>query len=286
MKRDEGESAPVQLFPQAEQLDREILFLALFCVLRKRKECSYVYRLQKKRRKQKMTELLNTMAEMIQQHMWIAPILSFLAGIITSFTPCSLSSVPMAIAYIGGSAAEDKRKALKLSLTMALGMALTFGIFGSLASALGHLLHTVGRWWFLLLGVIMILMALQIWNILQVLPHMHFHGKITKKGYLGALGAGVLSGVFASHCATPVMIALLAMAAQAGNALWGVFLLALYAVGHSGLLVLAGTSYGVVERWLQDPKYARISDRLRKVLGVVILVMGLLLIWLAFAPGD
>ena len=48
-----------------------------------------------------MTELLNTLAEMIQRHMWIAPVLSFFAGIITSFTPCSLSSVPMAIAYIG-----------------------------------------------------------------------------------------------------------------------------------------------------------------------------------------
>ena len=94
MKRDEGESAPVQLFLKAEQLDREILLLALFCVLRKRKECSYVYRLQKKRRNQEMTELLNTLAEMIQQHMWIAPILSFLAGIITSFTPAPCPVCP------------------------------------------------------------------------------------------------------------------------------------------------------------------------------------------------
>ena len=74
-----------------------------------------------------MTQWLNSIAQMIQDNMWIAPVLSFFAGILTSFTPCSLSSVPMAIAYIGGSAAEDKKKALKLSLTMALGMALTFG---------------------------------------------------------------------------------------------------------------------------------------------------------------
>ena len=100
-----------------------------------------------------MTQWLNSIAQMIQENMWIAPVLSFFAGILTSFTPCSLSSVPMAIAYIGGSAAEDKKKALKLSLTMALGMALTFGIFGSLASVLGHVLHEIGRWWFLILGV-------------------------------------------------------------------------------------------------------------------------------------
>lgn len=231
-----------------------------------------------------MTQWLNSIAQMIQENMWIAPVLSFFAGILTSFTPCSLSSVPMAIAYIGGSAAEDKKKALKLSLTMALGMALTFGIFGSLASVLGHVLHEIGRWWFLILGVIMVLMALQIWNVIHVVPHHHFHGKIGKKGYAGALAAGVLSGVFASHCATPVMIALLAMAAQAGNALWGVFLLALYAIGHSVLLVLAGTSYGVVERWISDPKYAKVSDLLRKLLGVLILLMGIFLFVLVFSP--
>ena len=151
---------------------------------------------------------------------------------------------------------------------------------------LGHVLHEIGRWSFSDPGSDHgSTMALQIWNVIHVVPHHHFHGKIGKKGYAGALAAGVLSGVFASHCATPVMIALLAMAAQAGNALWGVFLLALYAIGHSVLLVLAGTSYGVVERWISDPKYAKVSDLMRKLLGVLILLMGIFLLFvLAFSP--
>ncbi|MGI6006718.1 MAG: cytochrome c biogenesis CcdA family protein [Ruminococcus sp.] len=232
-----------------------------------------------------MTEILNTLAELIQNHIWIAPVLCIVAGVITSFTPCSLSSVPVVIAYISGSAGDNQKKALKLSLTMALGMALTFGAFGTLASVLGHLLHGIGMWWHLLLGAIMILMALQVWGVISLIPEHHCHtANTTRKGYAGALAAGVLSGVFASHCATPVMIALLALAAESGNTLWGIFLLALYAVGHSILTVVAGTSYSRVEKWLNDPAYEKISRRLRIVLGIVIFCIGILMVYFAFLP--
>ncbi|MBS6195662.1 MAG: cytochrome c biogenesis protein CcdA [Clostridiales bacterium] len=268
-----------------------------------------------------MTEWLNILAEMIQDYLWIAPVLAFIAGVIVSFTPCSLSSVPMVIAYIGGSAKNNTRKAFRLSLTMAAGLGVTFLIFGSLASALGHLLHEIGFWWYLFLAVVMILMALQIWGVIHIIPHhphdygrgtehgkhgcechdhhhehVHEHPvdcsesegkcrcgpKVSKRGYLGALLAGMLSGAIASHCSTPVMIALLAMAAQSGSTLWGIFLLAMFALGHSILLILAGTSYSVVERWMYDPKYEKISRNLRTVMGVVILLIGIAMLYLAF----
>ena len=124
-----------------------------------------------------MTHCLNTLANLIQQYIWLAPVLALLGGLVTSFTPCSLSSVPMVIAYIGGSAKNDTKKAFRLSLTMAGGLALTFLIFGSLASVLGHYLHEIGAWWYGILGIIMVLMALQIWGVIRILPnHPHDHG--------------------------------------------------------------------------------------------------------------
>lgn len=60
----------------------------------------------------------------------------------------------MVIAYIGGSAKNDTKKAFRLSLTMAGGLALTFLVFGSLASVLGHYLHEFGAWWYGILGVV------------------------------------------------------------------------------------------------------------------------------------
>ncbi|NCB91141.1 MAG: cytochrome c biogenesis protein CcdA [Clostridia bacterium] len=274
-----------------------------------------------------MTEWLNLLAEMIQRYRWIAPLLALAAGLLTSITPCSLSSIPMAIAYVGGSAKKDTKKAFRLSLTMAVGLALTFLVFGSLASVIGHYMHEIGTWWYVFLGIIMILMALQIWGVIHIIPnhphdygkgnpheehgcechdHSHHHEhehehkhehpthcdeaggqchcgpKVSKRGYLGALLAGMLSGAVASHCSTPVMIALLAMAAQSGSTFWGIFLLAMFAVGHSILLVAAGTSYSVVEGWMYNPKYEKISKNLRTIMGVLILVIGFAMIYMAF----
>lgn len=45
---------------------------------------------------------LSQIAEMIGRNLWFAPLLALLAGILTSVTPCSLSSVPLIIGYVGG----------------------------------------------------------------------------------------------------------------------------------------------------------------------------------------
>ena len=62
---------------------------------------------------------------------------------------------------------------------------------------------------------------------------------------------------------------------------WGIFLMVMFAIGHSVLLVTAGTSYSVVERWMYDPKYEKISKTLRTVMGVLILLIGVAMIYLA-----
>ena len=82
-----------------------------------------------------MNGILDTLAEIMRNNLWAAPLLSLFAGIITSFTPCSLATVPMLLACVGASKAGPK-KAFRLSLTMAFGMAVTFGIFGSVASVI------------------------------------------------------------------------------------------------------------------------------------------------------
>lgn len=226
-----------------------------------------------------MNEWLEMIARLLDQNMWVAPLLCLAAGVITSFTPCSLSTIPMVLTYVGATAKEDTGRAFSVSLTMAFGMACTFGVFGSAASALGHVMHHAGEWWSILLGILMILMALQTWGVIHIIPHVHLEGDRKKKGYAGAFFTGALGGVFASHCATPVMIALLAMVARADRgAWWGVFLMVLYAAGHSVLMVAAGTAYSSMGAFIEDPRYVKAGNILRIVLGFVILAVGLVII--------
>ena len=53
----------------------------------------------------------------------------------------------------------------------------------------------------------------------------------------------------------------------------------LYALGHSVLLIGTGIGYSYVERIAEDPRYAAAGKWLRRILGVVILAVGLLLIF-------
>lgn len=226
-----------------------------------------------------MNELLAALAGIMADNVWAAPLLSLAAGIITSFTPCSLAAVPMLLACVGATPSNQKR-ALRLSLTMALGMAVTFGLFGSVASVIGHKMHEAGHWWTILMGILMVLMALQVFGLIHVIPHIHVSETMTKKGYAGAFLTGALGGVFASHCAIPVMVALLALVAELGrNAWWGILLMILYALGHSVLLIASGVGYSYVEKMIENPRYESAGKWLRRILGVIILAVGLLLIF-------
>jgi len=188
---------------------------------------------------------LNTLGTLISESVWLAPLLAVLAGVLTSFTPCSLSSIPLVIGYVGGTGTEPK-KAFHLSLVFAAGSAITFTILGTLASLAGRLIGTSASWWYLALGILMVLMALQTWEIFNFIPSTYLLSKNTRRGYVGALIAGILGGIFSSPCATPVLVALLAIVAGKGSVAWGMLLLLLYSIGHGALTIFAGTSVGFV----------------------------------------
>lgn len=49
-----------------------------------------------------MSEILESMAGFIEGSSLVASIIAFMAGILTSFTPCSLSTVPLVIGVVSG----------------------------------------------------------------------------------------------------------------------------------------------------------------------------------------
>jgi cytochrome c biogenesis protein CcdA len=150
-----------------------------------------------------LNQWLDVLSAAIKANTWLAPFLAFLAGALTSVTPCSLTSVPLVIGYVGGTGGKDTKRAFLLSVVFALGMAFTFTVLGTAASLLGRLMQGTGSWWYLLLGVLMVLMALQTWEIFNFIPGTHAISKSTKRGFAGAFLAGILGGFFSSPCATP-----------------------------------------------------------------------------------
>ena len=170
---------------------------------------------------------LSQMAEVIGNNMWLAPLLALLAGILTSVTPCSLSSVPLIIGYVGGVGEKNTKKAFAYSAVFSFGTAVTFVTLGIVATSAGKLMGTSSPVWYIILGVLMVLMALQTWEVFSFIPSINLISKSKKRGFIGAFLAGILGGIFSSPCSTPVLIALLAIVAGEGNLIWGILLMLL-----------------------------------------------------------
>ena len=224
---------------------------------------------------------LEQLSMTIGQSGWIAPFLAFLAGILTSVSPCSLSVLPLIIGYVGGSDVKGLR-AFGISLTFAFGTAITLTVLGTLAALAGSALSGIGSWWYLAAGVLMVLMALQIWEVYTFIQPTAFFSKSKARGYTGALLAGLLGGLFASSCATPVLMALLTVVISQDNLLWGVVLLFCYALGNGLLIVIMGTSLGAVQQLKQSKNYAAFTRISRIVMGFVVLLLGLWFFYMGF----
>ena len=124
----------------------------------------------------------------------------------------------------------------------------------------------------------MVLMALQTWDIINFIPSTNLISKNTRKGYIGALLSGILGGIFSSPCATPVLIALLAVLTTSDSLLYGIMLLLFYSVGHGVLTVISGTSMGFVKK-LRKGKATVVA---KTILGLLILAVGLYMFYLGF----
>lgn len=225
---------------------------------------------------------LQSLSRLITESFWLAPLIAVLAGVLTSFTPCSLSTIPLVMGYVGGTKQRDTKRSFLLSVTFALGMAVTYTALGVIASTLGGMIGAASDWWYIVLGVLMALLALQTYGIFNFIPSTYLVSKNKKRGFIGAFLAGILGGVFSSPCSTPVLVALLAIVAGSGSILWGTLLLLLYSIGHGTLTVIAGTSVGFVQKLSASEKYGKLSKALNIVLGTLLLLIAFYMFYLGF----
>ncbi len=229
-----------------------------------------------------MEALLERLAEAAVQSVWFAPLLVLLAGMLASLMPCSLPTVPLVIAYVGGSAEKDGKKAFFYSLAFAAGSAVSFVCLALIAVTAGRLLGIYSRAWLIFLACLMFAMAFQVWEIVNFIPSSNLLSKNSFTGFAGAFAAGLLAGIFSSPCSTPVLIALLSVIAAKESIVRGTALMLCYSLGHGFLAVVAGSSVGFVQKLSESRRYGTFSAVLKYAMGTVILLTGIYMLYLAF----
>ena len=104
-----------------------------------------------------------------------------------------------------------------------------------------------------------------------------------RKGLLAALLLGLIFGIALGPCTFAFMAPMLAVTFRmaSGQMLYGVLLLVMYGLGHCSVIVLAGTSTELVQRYMNWNEKSKGALILKKVCGILILLAGLYLIWKA-----
>lgn len=221
-----------------------------------------------------LANLLANVERLITTQPLLAVPVVFLGGLVTALNPCVLASIPLAIGFVGGYAkGRSKSYALLLALFLFLGIAAAFTALGMVASLAGTLFGTTSRFWPILIIIVCVVMGGQILffpNFELPMPH-----GITPKagGVVGAFLLGALTGVIATPCAMPVLAVLLSYVAAKGNVLYGGLLLFTYALGHSVLVLVAGSSMGIAEAMVNSKGLKRASTILKKASGVLLLLV-------------
>ena len=81
-----------------------------------------------------------------------------------------------------------------------------------------------------------------------------------------------------------LLVVLLAYLAGSGASLaWGALLLLVYGLGHSVLVIVAGTSVGLAKSLLASRRLATATAWLRRGAGLVIVGVGLFFAWQAYS---
>jgi len=229
-----------------------------------------------------METILEHFAALLEQSSVFAPFLAAAAGVLASFRPCSLVSVPVVIGIVNGGKCQSTSQSFWLSVTFALGNAITFTALGVIVSSAGIMMNLSGRWWYIFLSILMFAMALQTWGVINIIDNVCKVPKYKFTGYFGALAAGVLSGLAASPCATPVLLVLLGMLASNTDLANATFLMLCYSLGHGALTVITGTSL-TFARELCEKSQNRFFEQIRKiVLGLIMVALGVYMLTLMF----
>lgn len=199
----------------------------------------------------------------------------FVLGILLAFTPCVLPMVPILSGIIVGQRSLSSTKAVKLSISYVLGMAITYAVAGMVAGWLGSTIQTIMQRPSIIIAFssIFVVMALSLFGIFEWRIPTSLNNKLNKlshqksrQSHISVALMGILSALVVSPCVTAPLIGVLAYIGQSGQAFMGGLILFIMALGMGVPLILVGVGYGSLL-----PKTGPWMIRIKHLFGIMMI---------------
>jgi cytochrome c-type biogenesis protein len=227
-----------------------------------------------------LEELLTYLSATLTQSLFIALLGAFLWGVISILlSPCHLASVPLLVGFLTMQAKSGSKRAFQLSLLFSIGVLMSIALLGVITASAGRILGDLGRTGNAVVALIFLVFGFYLMDLLKLewnQPRM----AARFRGGPGAFIFGLLFGAALGPCTFAFMAPVLGVVfsragSHPGNALG---LLGAFALGHCGVIVLAGTLTQSVERYLGWSENHQTLKWLRRFCGLLVLMAGIYLL--------
>jgi cytochrome c-type biogenesis protein len=191
-------------------------------------------------------------------------------------SPCHLAGIPLVVAFASGGTGRSTRAAFGVSLVVAVGVLAAVTVIGLVTLWLGGLVGDLGSTGNLLAGAVLVLVGLYLAGAFPFVPEPAIVPE-GRRGLTAAFSAGALFGLGLGPCTfaflAPVVGVVLARSGE--DPVGSAALLAAFAVGHSAVLVAAGTAGERVQGLLEWGVRSKVRPWVRRIAGVAVAFAGL-----------
>ena len=232
-----------------------------------------------------MEDLFSTLSHAVEGAPLVALGAAFVWGVLSVvLSPCHLASIPLIVGFISGQGRVSTARASGIASLFAVGILVTIAAIGAITAGAGRMMGDVGRWGSYFVAAIFFFVGLRL---LGVIP-MPWSGpgqvNMKRKGLLAAFLLGLIFGIALGPCTFAYMAPMLGVTFKlaASHFLYGALLLLAYGVGHCSVIVAAGTSTELVQRFLNWNEQSKGVTVVKGVCGALVILCG---VWLVYSAA-
>ncbi len=224
-----------------------------------------------------MEQLFTGLSEAVEGAPLVALTAAAVWGVLSVvLSPCHLSSIPLIVGFISGQGRVTTGRAFGIASLFAIGILATIAAIGAVTAAAGRMMGDVGRWGNYFVAAIFFVVGL---HLLGLVP-MPWSGPgqvgWKRKGLLAALVLGLIFGVALGPCTFAYMAPVLGVVFKSAktSAIYAASLLLAYGIGHCAVIVAAGTSTELVQRYLNWNERSKGVTVVKWICGVLVILGG------------
>jgi len=199
---------------------------------------------------------------------------SFLAGILVSFSPCIFPLIPITLGVVGATSVSSRAKGFFVSAVFVLGIATIYTVLGVIAALFQVIFEKffINPITYIFLGLFFIMMGLSLLGLIKINFFSFTHNYKHKPTYPSIFVLGLISGLSIIPCNFPVLGSILTLISLKKDIVYGAVALLIFSLGYGTVLIILGTFTSLIAKL---PKRSKMVIIINKSLGVVMLLMGI-----------